>query len=229
MYKFSKHVVTLASTVVLLFTRSVSSSADPIRFIVEGSQFQGVFFVGNPQGGGGDSGFIDAWFCHPCEVGQTTSFSTNTFGSIEGTFMGTFRTDGRTLELGGDNEARFTLQVTAPSFVLPKTGSVTTSVTTPFEYVAGWSILDRFDDGTFERRGLVSASGSGLVTGSFLVTPFPDGPGGQVLDFIGATYEIGASAPTPEPTSLVLLSAGLGGVLIRKVRRRLRADVPAAV
>jgi len=223
MYNFSKCVVTFASTAVLLFALPVGSAADPIRIIVERTQLEGVFFAGNPQGGGGDIGFIDAWFCHPCTVGQKTSFATNNLRFIEGPFMGTFRTDGTTVELGGDNEARFVLTLTAPSFVLPNAGSVATSVTTPFQYVARWSIVERLDDGTFERRGLFSANGSGLVTGSFSVTPVPEAPGGRVFDFLGATYEIGASAPTPEPTSLVLLGAGMGGVLIRGVRRRLKS------
>jgi hypothetical protein len=217
MYRLPKQVATFASTAVLLFARPDISIADPIRIIVGEQNINGGGIVGNPAGGV-DSATIDAHACHPCEVGQTASFA----GAMRGTFFGTLRADGRTFELGGFNEAFLSLTLTAPSFLLrPPMTSGTWSVHTPFAYSALLSFEDLVAEDTFEHREFGFA-GSGSATGSFVVSPFPE-TGGTQINFAGAIFDIGASTPTPEPASLALLSTGLGGVLIRTVRRRVRA------
>jgi len=217
MYSFSKHVATFAATAVLLFAHADSTSADPIRIFVGEQNINGGGIVGNPNGGV-DSATIDAHACHPCEVGQTTSFA----GFMGGTFFGTLQAEGRTFELGGFNASFLSLTLTTPAFLLrPRIMTGLFSVNMPFEYSALLSFEDSVGDDRFERREF-GFGGSGRVIGSFGVAPLPE-VGGTQINFMGATYEVGAPDPTPEPGSVILLSTGLGGVLIRNFRRRVRA------
>jgi len=219
MYRFTKHLMTFASTALVLFSRPALSVADPIRIIVGESNLNGGVIVGNPQGGT-DSATIDAHACRPCVVGETTSFA----GFVKGTFFGTFQTDGTTFELGGSNAAFLDLTLTAPSFRLrPPITNGTFSVRTPFEYSASLSFITPVGDDL--ERVEFGFGGSGRATGSFGVAPFPE-VGGTQINFEGATFDIGAVTATPEPGSLMLLGSVLGGALIRNVRRRVSGSVP---
>lgn len=215
MHRISRHVATLASTAVVLIANPATSFGEPIRIVVGEDVIFGGGISGNPAGGV-DSARADAQACHPCEPGQTTSFS----GSLRGTFFGTFENDGTVFELGGFNNAFLDLTVDAPSFRLrpPRTFG-TWTVRTPFAYSASLAFDNLTGEDTFEHMEFFFG-GSGVATGEFNVAPFPESSSGIQINFAGATFDVGAASPTPEPSSLMLLGAALATGVIRSLRGR---------
>lgn len=88
----------------------------------------------------------------------------------------------------------------------------------PFEFFGVFSFQP--EPGGFGRLDLV---GNGMATATF--RPYsPEFPGALFLESIRYDFNAADVAPTPEPTSVLLLGSGLTGILAARARRRRRSS-----
>jgi len=175
----------------------------------------GFSFSGNgfaASGGASDSGTQDIMSpCafDPCQPGATVFPNSTTF--LDGTGKGTF--NGTTIPawwLGRDS----TLLFHGPGVTIPNSTDPTITLSSPFD-MTGSIFVHSLDDVNHPVIFSTSISGSGLAT--LTLEFFPNlGPGGYI--FSNVRYDF---APVPEPTTLLLLSSGLGGLALRYRRQRI--------
>ena len=157
-------------------------------------------------------GFFSPWnHCYTvpeCTPGVTVDLGAGWSGS-DLTTMVTYQ--GNTFEVGGGNLPSLLVDFDG-SFIVPETGGL---VTAPF-VVTG--ILGYPTGGPeFGRAGIM---GSGIA--SIWLSPWNDPSFPNALRLDRIRYDVGAAAPVPEPASMLLLGAGLGGAVAARRRRRLR-------
>jgi hypothetical protein len=152
-------------------------------------------------------------FGPPCFPGRPFSVNAAWFAGITGTAS----FDGSTFDLGQQDEqtgamtAFFEGIMLLPAF----TGEQFGSASAPFQFAG--ALFPPLDPG-FPSID-VPLSGRGTVTATF-EWPNPDIPNSWI--FRSIRYEFESAAPIPEPTSLVLLGTGLGGLALRRWRQRSR-------
>ncbi len=215
---------TLAHLSMLAFMLAFSSSltrADPI-VITSGSLFASGL-IGGPiysftgtnfsvTAIGGDSGFINARFCHPCVSGDAVSPNSRFEGVTLG--RGTVTLNGRTFNnifIGGS------LMFTGPDIIMPVTEPTTFTLTTPFT-------LSGFLDGCLEPHLFcqtivfsTEVSGSGLASIQFQA--YLDFQGRTVIEYRNITYTFNDTT-IPEPGSILLLTSGVAALVGAKLKLR---------
>jgi hypothetical protein len=148
-------------------------------------------------------------FGPPCFPGRPFSVNAAWFGAHDGTAS----IDGSTFNLGLQDEqtgalsAFFEGVLLLPAFEGEQFGSVSA----PFTFSG--ALFPPFELGL---PPTVNLQGSGTVTAT-LEWPHPDFPNSWI--FRSIRYEFESVAPVPEPTSLVLIGSGLGGLALRRWRR----------
>lgn len=106
----------------------------------------------------------------------------------------------------------------APSFQLTGTEDIT--VAQPFSFtgqVSGY-LINPFVAGFTEPAFTKSLSGQGVLRATFLFNDVPE-TGGE-FSVQSLRYDFTAAEPTPEPGTLLLCAAGLGGLAARRRRKR---------
>jgi hypothetical protein len=154
-------------------------------------------------------------FGPPCLPGQPFSLNAAWFGGITGTasFEGqTFNLGQQDLQTGGMT-AFFEGILLLPAF----TGEQFGSADAPFMFTG--ALFLPFEMG-FPTD--VPLQGKGTATATF-EWPNPDIPNSWI--FRSVEYEFESAAPVPEPTSLVLIGTGLGGLALRRWRRTNRTTL----
>jgi hypothetical protein len=216
-----------ALAVVVVLTFSPAAQADPVNIITSGFyslvfgtdidfRFVGTDFVME----GLASGDVDPLFaCHPCASGTSLDISTNMDGIVDVPVDFSVMLEGRSFPKGtvflNGGMAFHTAPVIAPDLPPPTPEGRFPRASRSVPFVAS-GFLTAFDN--FERTGIPffsgAFSGQGTATVEFFNRPDP----GMVSDHV--RYEFQASAPTPEPATLVLLGTGLSAACAARRQRR---------
>ena len=122
--------------------------------------------------------------------------------------------NGTTVQVSWASHDSF-LQFTGPGVVIPSLADSMT-LTMPFEMVGTINVHDVNDPGP--------VIFSTTINGSGIATMFLQRPAGNSVGFAitGARYDF-APAAVPEPATLILLTTGVAGIVVRKCRRSLRS------
>jgi hypothetical protein len=177
----------------------------------------GFSLSGAPTVPGYESGF---WECSPCRAGDRLNLSlgsiaSGTFDSLPGEFDHVLYDE---TYLAG--HLAFTAGDMTSAILAGQT-----SISMPFTFFG-----ELLNYETYASRAtpgsvpvfIATFIGSGLATAHFR-GPFAD-PDGALFFADRITYDFAPGAPTPEPSSLLLLGTGAAGLLARR-RIRARADV----
>ena len=147
-----------------------------------------------------------------CQPGDTIFPNALVYLSAEGPSFVTF--NGTTVVVSWAAHDSF-LQFTGPGVVIPSAGDELT-LTMPFEMVGTINVHDVNDPGP--------VIFSTTINGTGIATLFLQRPAGNPAGFViaHAQYDF-TPAPVPEPATMILLTTGLGGIVARKYRGRLRS------
>jgi hypothetical protein len=151
--------------------------------------------------------------CLPCPEGTRTTFSGRLGLSNRG---GTLIRNGDTY-----SDVSFTgtgTFVTSP-VVISGTGAF--SLQTPFLFQGSFDVFSTSDP--FTRLFALNLAGSGTAIGSFMEAPqLGEGLISVLGEGLRYNFEDLQTSPVPEPTSLLLVSTGVGGLMLRCWRARRR-------
>lgn len=227
MTRFPRRRATLAlATLLVLLIPAARAAADPIAVgiqIVSGTvevsrsfdQPAAQFTLNGNKGfvlsGGGVSTVPGG--CDPCFGGDRTGLPPGVFAHNGQVTFGS-RTGEFDLFIGGGGEFDFS----AAEFTLPFTSSEPVVFTAPFSMTGMISVGPEAIGGSLADMAF-DLSGAGMAAATFVPRDFVPGLG-QEFVFDHARFEF---ATTPEPGTLILLSAGALALRLKRGRPRIRS------
>lgn len=206
--------------ILLSLALPVAASADPVVVLVTSGQIlsrpessllshldligtNGFTFVARTDSG-------NANLCRPCPAGVPISLS----ATISPTFFGEGSLAGRSYDFDFNNGGG-TFGISTP-FSLPTVTGSTAFIETTFDLLPAMSFLV-FQRGTDAQH--VSLMGSGIARATYGVFNDPFHGELYTLHTLQFDFRDPASAPVPEPGSLLLLGGGIASLLLRRRAR----------
>jgi len=217
-----RFLLSAALSVSCVFVGSLRAAADPV-VVTTGSlsnfytsarfEFigEGLWLKAFPENGLLSPMFMN---CHPCRAEPAVGLSFDARylgGSFQSGLPGMF--DGVAYERTFLDGSIF---IDGPEFTSAVLSPTSLIFTAPFTMRA---TIVNYDSSPRLGPPLFTASliGSGTATATF--STVEDGLGGRLFDAFSVQYQFEATAPTPEPGTLLLLASGIAVVARRRMRR----------